>query len=397
MSEHAKPDRAELLGRIDRLQNNLVKYSIDAALFVYEIDRYYLSATLQSGYVLVPARGEPVAFVRKSFERAKIESPLNVVELPSIRKLPELVKAALGRQPENLGVEFDVLPHAQLQRLAGMFEGVPLKDVSHALALTRAVKTPYEIEMISGAARIIGDAVAEVAAILKPGLTEIELAARVEYEMRRRGHGGFTPMRSFNQRLHYGHIFAGETAAEPGGYDMPTVGRGLGAAAGQGPSRRAILPGEPIVVDVVGHFNGYLCDQTRMFSIGEPDRIFLDAFEAAKRIQTKVAAAAKPGVKSSELFAISEQAANDEGLAEHYLGQEYKVTFVGHGIGLEVDEYPFLAKGFDLALEEGMVFALEPKFIFKGRAAVGIEDTYVVRPGGAERLTVSEQRFIVVG
>lgn len=203
-------------------------------------------------------------------------------------------------------------------------------------------------------------------------------------------------MRAFNQRLHYGHVFAGATAATPGGYDMPTVGMGLSAAVGQGPSKRTIQRGEPVVVDLVGHYNGYLADQTRLFSIGPIDPFYLEAFEAAKTIEHAVAAAAKPGTSAGDLYELALKTAHETGFAKHFMGEEYKVTFVGHGIGLEVDEYPFLAKGFDLSLKEGMVFALEPKFIFKGRAAIGIEDTYVVEPQGARRLTVSEQKAVVV-
>lgn len=396
MMENAFPDLSELNKRLSKLKTGLVAQGIDAALLVYEADRYWASATMQSGYVLVPAAGEPVLIVRKSAERARIESPLPVIELKTVRMLPEVVAEALGGRPSSLGVTFDILPHTQVMRLKSMFKDVEFKDVSHALALARSVKTAWELERIKCAAGIVAEAVAEVKNFLKPGMTEIELAARVEYEMRRRGHGGFTPMRGFNQRLHYGHVFAGETAAEAGGYDMPTVGRGLSPAVGQGPSSRPIAKGEPVVVDLVGHCDGYLCDQTRMFSMGEPDGKILEAYGAAVKIQEAVASAAMPGIKASDLFDLATQTASSLGLAGHFLGEEHKVTFVGHGIGIEVDEYPFLAKGFDLELEEGMIFALEPKFIFKGVAAVGIEDTYVVEKAGARAITLSPREFSVI-
>lgn len=397
MSPSALPDMAELEKRLRKLKTGLAAQGASAALLVYEADRYWASGTMQSGYVLVPAEGDPVLIVRKSAERARIESPLPVIELKTVRMLPEVVAEALGGAPSSLGITFDILPHTQVMRLKSMFKDVELKDASHTLALARSVKTSWEIDKISRAAEVVAEAVAEVRNFLKPGMTEIELASRVEYEMRRRGHGGFTPMRGFNQRLHYGHVFAGETAAEAGGYDMPTVGRGLSPAVGQGPSHRPIRAGEPVVVDLVGHYDGYLCDQTRMFSMGEPDAKILEAYRAAVKIEEAVAAAAVPGKKASDLYELASKMAAELGFAGHFLGEEHKVTFVGHGIGIEVDEYPFLAKGFDLELAEGMVFALEPKFTFKNLAAVGIEDTYVVGRDGARPITRSPREFSIIG
>jgi Xaa-Pro aminopeptidase len=133
-----------------------------------------------------------------------------------------------------------------------------------------------------------------------------------------------------------------------------------------------------------------------MFSVGCPRPPFEAVFEAARDIQRAVAEAARPGVKASRLYEIALEHAARTPFADHFLGDADKVSFVGHGIGLEVDEYPFLARGFDMPLAEGMVFALEPKFIFRGLGVAGIEDTYVVRSDGVERLTVSPREWGII-
>jgi Xaa-Pro aminopeptidase len=396
LEETALFEPGEFFRRVERFQRLLAARGMGGALLAQVTDRYYFSGTSQMGWLFVPASGDPLLLVRKDVERARRESPLLVEPLDSMRDLRRAVEAKYGVVPQPLGLEMDVLPVLQKDRFAGLFSGVTFADASQAVMLTRAVKSEAEVEAVRRAARIVGQAVARVPEWLRPGVAEIELAAEVEHAMRLAGHGGFMPMRGFNQRLFYGHIFAGATAAEPSGFDAPTGGMGLSPAVAQGSSRRAVETGEPVVVDLVGHWGGYLCDQTRMFSVGRPNEPFEAVFEAALDLQRAVAEAARPGVKASRLYEIALEKAAKTPFADHFLGDGDKVSFVGHGIGLEVDEYPFLARGFDMPLEEGMVFALEPKFIFRGLGVAGIEDTYVVRGDGVERLTVSPQEWCVV-
>jgi Xaa-Pro aminopeptidase len=374
----------------------MVEHSIGWTLLVQLADRYYFTGTAQNGFVAIPAQGEPLVFIRKDVERAREESPLPTIALASMRTLAADIEKKWGSMPAPMGLEMDTLPAAQYLRFQKMFGAAEIKDVSRAIMLTRAVKSPWELEAIKKAAEMVALAVVRVPQVMYAGMREIELAAAVEFEMRSQGHGGFTPMRAFNQRLHYGHVYAGATAASASGFDMPTTGWGISPAIAQGASDRIIKRDEPIVVDLVGSFDGYMCDQTRIFVLGALDETFTGAFNAAVEIETAVAAAAKPGVKASDLYQLALDMAADTPYGNHFMGEVGPVSFVGHGIGLEVDEYPFLAKGFDLELEEGMVFALEPKFTFKGKGAVGIEDTYVVTSEGTERITTSPQQIVTI-
>ncbi|WP_025321556.1 M24 family metallopeptidase [Deferrisoma camini] len=386
----------EIRARVARLQAGMKRQGLGGALLVQNASRYWASGTMQAGAVVVPAGGDPVVFVRKDLDRARRESPCRVEGLASLRDLPARVREVLGGVPEPLGLEWDVLPVNQARRFQGLFEGVDLADVSGALALARAVKTPWEHRAIAEAARVVAEAVARVPELLRPGIPEIELAAAVEYELRRRGHGGLLRMRGFNQEIFYGHVMAGPTAAEPSFLDAPTGGAGLGPALAQGPSTRAIGPGEPVTVDLVGNHQGYLCDQTRIFCLGRPPRQVAEAFEAACAVQDAVIETARPGATGDELYRVARRAAEATPFADTFLGHRNPVSFVGHGIGLEVDEPPFLARGFRVPLEEGMVFALEPKFVIPGVGAVGVEDTFRVTATGVERITLSPRELGLV-
>jgi len=386
----------ELRARVARFQAFLAEDGLAGAVLVQNVDRYYFSGTMQGGYVVVPAQGDPLLLMRRDPERAAAESPLPVQALGSVRDLAGRVRERFGELPSPLGIERDVLPAGQVERLQALLPGVGLGDATRAIQRTRAVKSPWEMERIRGAARTVAEAVETVPEHLRPGVTELELTARLECELRLRGHGGLIRMRGFNQEIFYGHVMAGATAATPSFLDAPTGGLGTSAALPQGSSRRPIRPGEPVVVDLVGNCGGYLSDQTRVFFLGEPREPFAAAYEAALAVERAVAEAARPGVPASRLYQVAQDAAARTPFAGQFMGDAQKVTFVGHGIGLEVDEVPFLARGFDLPLEEGMVFALEPKFIFAGRGVVGVEDTFRVTSDGVERLTPSPQGLRVV-
>lgn len=390
------PPKSEIESRVRCFQGHLRAQGLAGALLVQNVDRYYFTGTMQGGHVLVPADGEPLILIRKDPERAALESPLPIEPVASVRDVPERIRSRLGEIPSPLGLELDVLPYSQFDRLKAMLPSVEFGDASRAVLMTRAVKSAGEVEAIRLAARIVAEALETVPRHLSAGVSEIEFAARLEQEMRRRGHGGFTRMRGFNQEMFFGHVFGGASAATPSFPDAPTGGLGLGPALPQGPSRRALEPGDPVVADLVGNFQGYLSDQTRVFSLGPPREPFAEAFEAALAVQRAVVAAVRPGASAASLYEIALEAAASTPFGGHFLGQRHKVSFVGHGIGLEVDEYPFLARGFDLPLEEGMVFAVEPKFIFEGRGVVGVEDTFVVTAAGAHRLTPSPQELRIL-
>jgi Xaa-Pro aminopeptidase len=383
----------EIERRLAAFQAALRADGLAGAVIVQSVDLYYFTGTAQSSHLVVPAEGEAVLLVRKTLERARAESPLERIEpLRSLRELQEAMRAA-GVERGPVGFELDVLPAARYLDYARRLEGYELADCSPQVRRQRAVKSAWELERIREASTTMAEVGDCVRAALREGMTELELAAEVEAWLRRRGHQGSLRMRAFNGELHYGLVAAGPSAAEPGGTDTPLVGTGPNPAVGKGSSPRPIRRGEPVIVDLVGTSAGYVSDQTRTFSLGPLPPKLREAYEAARMIMHRVAGEARPGVPASELYELSVELAGER--REHFASFE-RVSFVGHGVGLEIDEPPFLARGYREPLEEGMVFALEPKFFYPDLGAVGVENTYAVTADGVEQLTAASEELVEI-
>jgi Xaa-Pro aminopeptidase len=383
MVPHEEIDR-----RLAGFQAALREDGLVGAVVVQDVDLYYLSGTAQSAHLVVPAEGEPALYVRKTLERAREETPLERVEpLRSLRDLPGALRAA-GLEGGRLGLELDVLPAAQYLQYARRLEGFELADCSGAIRRLRSVKSEWELERIRLAGEQLSSLDEWMRETTREGMTEIELAAELERLLRLHGHQGPVRFRGFNQELFYGSVLAGPSAAVPGSTETPIVGPGPNLFISKGASPRPIQRGEPILVDLAGSIEGYLADQTRMFSLGPLEARWHEPYDLAREILGAVSAEARPGVTGEALCSKALE------LAEGREGFMGGVSFVGHGIGLEIDELPLLAPGFDDPLLEGMVFALEPKFVFPGEGAVGIENSYAVTSGGVERLTTAPEELI---
>jgi len=337
--------------------------------------------------------------VHKSTERARAESGLEqILHLESPRKIPGLLKANGYPLPPKLGLELDVLPTNMYFNYQRLFQGADLVDLSQPIRLMRAVKSEYEISIIRRAAELSDQVAGHVPTILREGMSELELAGKVEAEARKLGHQGVVRMRLWGNEMFYGHLMSGPTAAVPSYLASPTGGVGTSPAIAQGPGYRAIQRHEPVLVDYVFAYNGYLSDHTRIFSLGSLSQELIDAHAAMLEVQQMVKQIAKPGVASGTLYDQALVKANELGYTENFMGAagRERIRFVGHGIGLEVDEYPFLSAGQNLKLQEGMTIALEPKLIFPGKGVVGIENTHVVTQSGLEQLGRFEEEIIII-
>jgi Xaa-Pro aminopeptidase len=296
----------------------------------------------------------------------------------------------------RIGLELDVLPVATLQRLRDLIPHMEAADISTAIIRQRAVKSPHEVELIRGAARITDGVCARLPELLEEGLTEAEFAGRCEAVARALGHEGIIRMRGFNQEMFYGQLVSGPNGATPGFLDTPLSGEGLSPAIAQGVTMRRIGRGEPVVFDFVSVHGGYIADFTRMLSLGPLPESCRRAFAIAQLIEDEVAAAARPGATCRELYELALARAAAADLQDGFMGAPgYTARFIGHGVGLELDELPVLSAN-DTPLVEGMVFALEPKFVLPGLGAIGIENTWVVTGDGVERLTLAPQELVTV-
>ncbi|MFZ5648620.1 MAG: M24 family metallopeptidase [Bacillota bacterium] len=388
--------KKELDLRISKLQELMKQEGVEGALIVQNADLFYLAGTVQRAHLYVPSQGKPVLMVKKNFQRAREESSLDeVVPLDNVKDMPGMLGDYGFKDLSVIGFELDVLPAALYLKYRKMFPASQITDISHLIRSVRMVKSPYEISIMQDAAKLNHIMFSRVKNFLYEGITEVELAGKLEAVYRGAGHQGYVRMRGFNQEIVFGHLMSGYNMGVPSFLDSPTGGPGLNPSFPQGAGFKKIGRNEPLMVDYVGVFDGYMVDQARIFCLGQlPDR-FVKAYDAAISIQEELKRKAGPGVSCEELYTLAVDMASGYGLKDHFMGYPDPAPFVGHGVGIELDELPVLARGFKTPLESGMVLALEPKFVFP-EGAVGIENTFVVGENGLETLTVFDEEIIYV-
>jgi Xaa-Pro aminopeptidase len=374
--------KSEIDSRIKKLKDRMD--DIDGALLFQAVDMCYFSGTAQDGLVYIPRDGEPIIMMKRSLVRAKEESPLEVRPLKNMRNLKE----DLGiKTSATIGLEMDVLPCSFYFRVNKALEDASFVDVAERIKHIRSVKSEFEIKLAKEAAQMLVEGFSTVPDHIKEGMTEVELMCRMESEMRLMGHQGSLRFRRFNSIVPIGHIMSGSSAAIPSFLASPTGGRGTSVVFPHGPGYRKIKRNEPVFVDTVGICNGYIADATRIFSLGKIEPGLVEAYEASCQIEEAIAREMMPGRTARELFELSESEGARLGYGD-FLGGPVgsKCGFVGHGVGLELDEYPVLAP-LDHEIQEGMTIAVEPKIIYPGKGVLGVEDTFLTTSSGALRLT----------
>ena len=385
----------EIEERLARVRNGMKQQEIETLLIVQKMDFYYLSGTTQDGILFIPLEGKPLLMIRRELERAKVESPIeNVVALNSNRELPSVIKEHWGRLPNSLGLELDVLPVRDYFRLQDFFPGVRFLDASQIYRDARKIKTPFEIDLMRAAAKIGLKVYLEAREILKEGMTEIQFAGLLEAAAKRYGHEGLLRVRSLNYEAYSWHVLAGSTGGIVSQSDSPMGGLGLSPAFPVGASLKVIKAHEPILVDFGTCYHGYQVDETRMFTIGKMEQKFIDAYHACREIHDAALEEVRPGADCEAIFLKTLRLAEKLGYKESYLGPPgLQTRFIAHGIGLELNELPFIAQGHSYPLEEGMAFAIEPKIVFPGEGSVGLENTVIVTRSGHEILTEVDQEI----
>jgi Xaa-Pro aminopeptidase len=388
----------EIEKRCRRLQKKLQKNRLDGALIVQRVDLLYFSGTAQNGVLYMPVQGEPVLLVKKFFPRARRESPLkNVMPLPAMRNIPKIIIDRCGSLPNTLGFELDVMPVNDFSYYRSLFPSCSLEDASPLILAVRMIKSKWEIEQIEKTAEMSRKTFVFMKQILTPGMTEMEFAAQFEAYARQLGHGGQLRIRDYQTEGYAWHVLSGTSGGMTGLLDSPASGEGTSPAFPCGAGHKKIRAGEPVMVDFSSVLNGYHMDETRMFAVGSMPEEALKACDAAIQIHQDALSHIQPGITTTrDLYKRTIEIAVSLGYQENYLGiPGHKVSFVGHGIGLELVELPLIAKSRERVLEPGMTFALEPKLVFENRFIAGVESVILVTKTGARLISrVPPQVFI---
>jgi Xaa-Pro aminopeptidase len=387
-----KTPEAEIRLRNASLQKKLVDQGLDGTIILLNSDLYYLTGTVQSSFLFVPANGEPILMIKKSLLRGREESPLkNIVPIRSPKEIPAILAEFGYSNLNKLGLELDVLPLNFYRIYQKIFPQTEFMDISPILKGIRAIKSPYEVELLHESLRVLDKVFLEVPNLLKEDMSEIELAALIEGEIRKRGYSGCCKMRAFNQDFFLGTVCAGSGGAMPSFLDGPVGGAGVTPSHPYGAGWKKIKPNEVVYIDYTSVINGYIGDQTRIFCIGELTPQMRRAYDAALLIEKEILRNMKPGNMAEESYLLAVKIAEEMGYKDNFMGyKDDRVKFVGHGIGLELDEWPILAKGIKTTIQPGMTFALEPTFVFP-EGAIGIENSFVMTEKGPEYLSITPE------
>jgi len=370
----------------------------ELAAFLGRVNQYYFTGTMQDGVLLVPRDGDAVYCVRRSFERAGDESLFpDIRPMKSFRDAVPAVPATAARQVIHL--ETELVPLALVQRFRKHFSCKEVASLDGTVARVRAVKRSYELAIMERCGATHRRVMEEgVPALLREGMNEAEFACELYSLLVREGHQGIVRFSMFSVDIAVAQLGFGENSLYPTSFDGPGGCVGIGPAAPVLGSRdRRLQKGDLVFVDVGCAMHGYHTDKTITFMFGRPlpDEV-IAIHRRCVELERRLAAQLKPGEIPSEIHAATMEGL-DVDFLKNFMGfGNRRVNFLGHGVGLQIDEPPVLAEGFDEPLVEGMVLAIEPKKGVPGVGMVGSENTYVVTPAGGRSLTGNHPGLILV-
>jgi len=387
-----KPAKSELVLRLNRFCNEMDSHcpDWDTAVIVSRVNQYYFTGTIQDAVLFIKKNRTIYYFTRRSYERALEESAYSsdgrIFRMESYRDAADTI----GRKLGNLYIESEVMTCAVLNRLKRHFSFEKLGSLDRAVMKIRAIKSPYELSLMEEAGRRHHDFLLNtVPSLLSEGISEAEFVGRLYSEMMKKGHHGLTRFFMFQTEMGIGQVAFGESSLYPTAFDGPGGSYGMSAAVPLvGSYNRTLKKGDLVFVDIGFGMNGYHSDKTQVYIFGtEPSEEFIEEHRLCMRIQKAVAEQLKPGNIHSEIYrSVMESLTDRERKNLGGFGKR-QVKFLGHGIGLQVDEYPVIAEGFDKPLTENMTLAIEPKKGITGLGTVGVEDTFVVTPDGGRCIT----------
>ena len=378
-----------------------------AALLLHHRDVLYYAGTVRPAALLVTPGGATL-LVRRGLDPARKEATLPPEEVVPMQGFSSVAQAAkrLGLDLEEhdgaerdrrvLGTELDLIPATLYRRLQEVFPGWKLANISPIVLDQRMVKDDHEIAVTRQAGLVADVGHTAAGERITAGISELELAAEVEAAIRRAGHDGFQPLRHPEARGAGVLLMSGEHLTVRGGHGLVVTGVGLGPAMPYGPSRRVLRPGDLVVVDIGATYDGYTADESRTFVVGEATAAQQALFDVAHAAEEAVLSALRPGQAVSELYALAE-AVVARGAAPHFAPQSLVLPgFVGHGVGLELDEPPVLWAKDETVLRPGMVLAIEIEVSApEAGMMVKLEDTVVVHADGCEMVTHTPRELIV--
>ena len=367
----------------------MAQVGADACLLTTPVNVYYTCGHIIIGYVYLPLQGDPTFMVRR---------PNNLVgdHFQMVRKLEELpaLLAAKGQSmPKTLLVEGDDISYAEWVRIENC-TGAKLINGSKIIRYVKSVKTAFEQEQLRLSGKKHTEVMEKVPSLYRAGMTDHEFSVEVERLFRLHGCLGLFRIYGSTMESHMGSVLSGDNAAAPSPYDFALGGGGMHSSLPLGANGSVIEEGQTVMVDINGNFTGYVTDQSRTYSVGKLPQLAYDAHNVSIEIQAAIAQAGVPGATCEQMWQLSLDIVKKYQLEAYYMGISQQAKFVGHGIGMEINELPVLCGRNPQPLEVGNTLALEPKFVIPGVGAVGTENSYIVQEGGMEKITFAPEEII---
>lgn len=388
--------------RIHCLQEILKDDGVTGGILFHSRDVCYYTNTAQPSYLAIRP-DEYMLFVRRGYDIAVAESWLDAGRIVNERSLEKIIQTMFpgpGFPGEKIGTELDLLTIPQARALNRSFNGRKLADISHHILRQRMIKDEREVQSIrKGCAAVHSGHLAAVSA-LRPGVTELELAAAVENAQRVAGHEGCFFLRSSDFVMSRGPLASGPNLRHTSGTLYTLSGTGLSSAVPTGPSRRIINDRDLVLIDIPACIEGYHADQSRMYAVGEtPPRVAV-LFEKLREVADHTIRNMQPGIVLKDLFHEALSKAGSIGLKDSFMRFDNgsRAHFIGHGIGLEINEPPLLSATSDIVVSPGMTIALELHLMEPDadEYTLKLEDTLHITETGAEILTLSPRLLIEV-
>ncbi len=360
----------ELNRRIERFRSFLTGLEIDCAVLTSNQDLFYFTGSVQKGVLIIQTEGETVYFVRKNFDRACNESPLRIEPWDN-DSIKRMIK---GRW----SMAMDITTVSEYLFYRSKFSpDVDAKDCSNALSLTKTVKSEEEMDLIKRAGCINISIMEQAKKIYHPGITDIEIQAEIESHAKKKlSHQGLFWIRGSNMEGSMGLVVTGKDSLAPTYTDFPIGGVGLSPAVAQGAS--GVRVEKSFVIDFIGSSYGYCADSTRTFFVEAPDKKITEIYLELNDLLDKTVEKIVPGVTGEEIYNFVLSEVDKYSWKDYFMGYHQKVKFIGHGIGMEVNQLPVIAPRQNLHFENGMVFAVEPKIFLPDFGVIGVENTYIL-------------------
>lgn len=378
--------------RVLKVREAMQREGIDALLIASTVNLLYITGGVCRGYYYLPLDADPIFFVVPPLSA-------DVPEMVEVRK-PEQIPAVLAERgydiPKTLGIEMGDLIYSDAERLRRVFPASEMRDATRVMRAARLIKTALEVSLMEEDGVKQSSVYAKVGKCFRPGMTDTELQIEIERLLRLEGCLGYPRVAGARMEINLGSLLAGENADEPSPYDFSMGGRGIDPSLPVGACGVTLRPGMAVMVDMNGGFNSHQSDMTRCWCVEYIDERAQRAHDCSREILRDLEEFGRPGAEIGEMYRRAVRIADSHGLKDYFMGHRHKVAFIGHGVGIELNEGPVVMDRNKARLEEGMTIALEPKFVIPGIGALGIENTYVVADSGLRNLTkLSEELGIL--